>query len=263
MNLMDDILEKGAVIDFIAKLLKSIDIPGFRVLLTSRVIDAFTSSHEDTNEEYDLGRTKADPLALDYLRERELILSDKTKSKLDGDLKFEILEAMKANESISEITKRLDGIFTDMLPWQLERIARSEVVNAQNAGRQSAYEKSSVVKYKMVVGAKDKRLCALCRRMQGQIQPIDKPFRDPENPTKTWMYPIFHANGRCSTVPLIRLPDNVITVGGQMYAGDKKLGKIEINVEKLLKSEDPQTHEVWVKQTAKRKGHWRTIKNKI
>jgi len=260
---MDDILEKGVVVDFIAKLLKSVNIPGFRVLLTSRVIDAFTSSHEDTNEEYNLGRTKPDPLALDYIRERELILSDKTKAKLDGDLKFEILEAMKANESISEITKRLDGIFKDMLPWQLERIARSEVVDAQNAGRQSAYTKSSVVNYKMVIGAKDKRLCPLCRRMQGQIQPVDKPFRDPENPSEAWMHPIFHPNGRCSTVPLRRLPDEGITVGGQMYAADKKLGKIEINVGELLKSEDPQTHEIWVNQTAKRVGHWRTIKNKL
>lgn len=258
---MDDILEKGSLVSFVAKLLNAIDIPGFRVLLTSRVIDIFTASHKSTNDEFGFKHTKTDPLALDYLREREMILSDKTKSKLEGDLKFELLEGLKANESITELTKRLDGIFTDMLPYQLERIARTETISAMNAGRQSAYTQSDVVKYKMIIGAKDKRLCSLCRRMRGQIQRVDQPFRDPENLSDSWMYPPFHPSGRCTTVPLMRLPDDVITTGAQKYDASMVLGKIEINTN-LFKSQD-NTREIWVRQTGKRRGHWRTIKNKI
>lgn len=262
---MDKELTK-AEISLIAKLLGAITITGFRDLITKYIIGIFISSHNDTNAEFNLTRSKPDPLALDYLRERETVLSDKTKSKLEGDLKFQIIEGLKANESITQLTKRMGGIFRDMLPYELERLARTESITAMNAGRQSAYEKSDVVKFKTIIGAKDKRLCALCRRMRGQIQEVEKPFVDPKNLDDSWMYPPFHPNGRCSTIPVMRLPDKTITISGQTYLADKVLGKVEIPVG-LLKSqyktdEISDTKEVWVNQTAKRKGHWRNIKIK-
>jgi SPP1 gp7 family putative phage head morphogenesis protein len=230
-------------VGLIGKLLAAISIESFRDLITKNVLDAFITSHENTNVEFNFGRSKPDPEAVTFLREREIVLSDKTASKLEGDLKYQLLEGLKGNESIDMITRRLGTIFTDMMPWQLERVARTEVLNAQNAGRLSAYEKSGVVEYKMIIGATDKRLCGLCRRMRGQVQELDQPFVDPENMGDKWMHPPFHPSGRCSTVPLMNLPDSTITIGGQTYAADKKLGKVEIPID-LLKAR--QKRKAWV-----------------
>ena len=260
----EDIELTKVEVGLIGKLLAAISIESFRKLLTKNVLDAFVASHENTNVEFNFNRSKPDPEAIAFLKEREIILSDKTSSKLEGDLKYQLLEGLKANESIDQITRRLDIIFTDMMPFQLERIARTECLHSMNAGRQSAYEKSDVVEYKMIIGATDKRLCALCRRMRGQVQPLNKPFKD-KTTGESWMHPPFHPNGRCSTVPLMDLPDNPIIIEGETYDSDEKLGKVEINVN-LLKSQDKiesldkNEREVWVKQTAKRKGHWRKIK---
>lgn len=237
---MDDNLQKLEV-GLIAKLVGAISIDGFRKLLTKNIIEVFTLSHKNTSEEFGFRQTAVDPRAIDYLRERTIILSDKTAAKLEGDLKFELIEALKNNESIGQITKRLDKIFTDMMSWQLERIARTESLNAMNAGRMSAYENSGVVQYKMVITAKDKRTSDLCRRMRGQIQELDQPFKDRKT-GDSWMHPPFHPNCRSSVIPLRKLPDNVITIGGSTYAADKMFGKIEISTT-LLKS---QQKKAWV-----------------
>lgn len=268
---MDDELTKIEV-GLIGQLLAAISIESFRELLTKNVLNAFIASHENTNVEFNFGRSKPDPGAIDYIKERELILSDKTKSKLEGDLKYELITALQNNESIDQITRRLDKIFTDMMPWQLERIARSEVIDAQNAGRVSAYHASDVVEYKMWVAAKggtEKRVCGLCASLHGQIQPIDKPFVNPNDPAESWQHPICHPNGRCTTVPLMDLPDNVIRIGGLMYDADEKIGKVEIPIN-LLKSKNKIVNtevlskiekRIWIKSTSKHVGYWRKVKN--
>ena len=237
---MDKELTK-AEISLIGQLLAAISIESFRKLLTDHILNAFIVSHNNTNIEFNFGGSKPDPNAIDYIKEREIILSDKTASKLEGDLKYELITALQNNESISQVTRRLDKIFTDMMPWQLERIARSEVIDAQNAGRISAYKASDAVEYKMWIaakGGKGERVCDLCASMHGQIQPIDKPFVNPNNPAESWQHPICHPNGRCTTVPLMDLPDNVITVNGLTYDSDEKLGKVEININLLNKSDN-------------------------
>jgi hypothetical protein len=87
-------------------------------------------------------------------------------------------------------------------------------------------------------GGKGERVCDLCASMHGQIRPVDKPFVNPNNPAESWQHPICHPNGRCTTVPLMDLPDDVITVNGLTYAADKKLGKVEININSLNKSDN-------------------------
>jgi len=226
---MDEKLEKMSVITgFISKLLDSLHIKDFRTLLIGSTISALTSSHENTNVEYGFRETKPDPEAISYLETRAIILSEKTASRIEGDLKFELLEGLKASESIDQMTERIGKVFKAGTPrWQLERIARSEIIDSQNAGRLSAYKASNVVKYKMWVTGKGVRVCALCKRLNGQIQPLDKSFVDPEDPSKTWMHPIAHPNGRCSTVPLRRLPDDVVKISGQMYDASR-VTKIEL-----------------------------------
>lgn len=252
---MDDNLQK-LEIGLIAKLVGAISIDGFRKLLTKNIIEVFTLSHKNTNEEFGFRQTAVDPRAIDYLRERTIVLSDKTAAKLEGDLKFELIEALKNNEPIGQITKRLDKIFTDMMPWQLERIARTETLNAMNAGRISAYQQSGAVQYKMWKAAmRNARTAADSKRLNGQIQKLDDPFVDPKT-GESFMHPPNRPQCRCAISPLRKLPDNVIRIGGLMYAGDQVVGKLEIDVESLSKNEK----RVWIKPTEKKIGHWRKIR---
>ena len=193
---MDDNIQKLEV-GLIAKLVGAISIEGFRKILIKNLIEVFTSSHKNTNAEFGFRGTTVDPRAIDYLRERTIILSDKTAAKLQGDLKFELIEALKNNESIGQITKRLDKIFTDMMPWQLERIARTESLNAMNSGRMSAYQQSGVVEYKMWKAAvKNPRTAADSKRLNGQIQKLEDPFVDPKT-GESFMHPPNRPQCRC------------------------------------------------------------------
>ena len=254
-----------AEVGLIGQVLGAIAIEGFRELITKRVIDAFISSYKNTNVAFDFNRSKPDPGAIDYLKERQIILSDKSASVLEGNLKYELLQGLQNNESIDQIKRRLDTIFTGNMV-NTERIARTEVLNAQNSGRLSAYQQSGVVEYKMWQAAvNNARTAADSKRLHGQIQKLSDPFVDPKT-GDACMHPPNRPNCRCTLLPLTRLPDKVITTDGQMYAADKKLGKIEINIGSLSKDIDTEINknerEVWVRQTAKRAGHWRTIKIK-
>lgn len=235
---MDSIIEKFEIAT-VDEFIKHLSYNSFLAILLNKVKNSFISSFNDTNVEYNFEiETKADPLGLENLKTREFILSQKTVENLRGNLRYELLAGLSNNESIDQIKKRLDKIFVTN-SVNTERIARSEIVDAQNAGRISAYKASEVVTYKMwkaAAGRRSKRVCDLCKRLNGQIQPLDEPFVDPKNPGETWQHPIAHPNGGCTTIPLRKLPDNIIYLGGQMYAGDYVVGKLEIPTD-LLKNE--------------------------
>jgi SPP1 gp7 family putative phage head morphogenesis protein len=265
---MDNIIEKFEIAN-IDKFIKYLSYNSFMKILLDKVKDSFILSFNNTNEEYNFKvETKPDPLALENLRTREFILSQKTIENLRGNLRYELLSGMEANESIDMITRRVSKIFVSN-SVNIERICRTEVLHSLNSGRMEAYRSSKVVKYKMWISAKDKRTSALCNRMRGQIQEINSVFKDPKNPDDQWLHPPAHPNCRSTTIPLRKLPDDVIHTNGLIYAAGQ-VNKIEIPID-LLKSQyksdntellNKNEREVWVKQTARRKGHWRTIKIK-
>lgn len=237
----DETLSK-AELQLIDKIIAALGIAKFRNVLWQKVKRAFGFSFHGTNIEYGFARATPDERALTYLEDRIFILSDKTQAKLVGDLRWELLEGMKNAESIDEIKRRLDGIFKGNTV-NTERIARTEVLNAQNAGRQSAYEESGVVHYKQWQAAiNNKRTAADSKRLHGQLQEIENPFIDPLN-GDSFMHPPNRPNCRCSVLPLRKLPPNIVRKNGIMYNADVMVGKIEIDIGSLQKSEKIEVKE--------------------
>jgi len=219
----------------IDQLIKVIGLKSFQSLLWDRIKESFNESFGATQTEFDFKRTKPDPEALEYLKQRQFILSQKTIDRLHGDLRFNLLEGIQANDSIKEMIERIRPIFDRMKSYELERLARTEVLNAMAAGRQNAHLKSGISKYKVWKAHKDARTGSDSLRLHGQIQRIDDPFVDYETGI-TCMHNPNRPNDRCTVIYLRKLPENIIYKHGYMYNGDY-LKKIEIDIESLTKQE--------------------------
>ena len=232
----EDNLSK-AELALIDKIIIAVGLAKFRNVLWQKVHQAFGFSFHGTNIEYGFARATPDERALAYLKDRIFILSDKTQAKLVGDLRWELLEGMKNTESIDKIKRRLDGIFEGNTV-QTERIARTETLNAMNAGRHQAHVESGIAKYKQWQAAiNNKRTAADSKRLHGQLQEIENPFIDPSN-GDSFMHPPNRPNCRCTTLYLRKLPPDIVRKGGQMYNADVMIGKIEIDIGSLSKVED-------------------------
>jgi len=230
-------------LSLIEKIIETIGFEEFEKILTEKIIDTFINSYNETNKYYNFTNSKPDPEALEYLHNREIILSNKTMARLKGNLSLELLEGIQNKESITQIKKRLSTIFERMQDFELERIARTELLTAMNAGRHSAYEKSGIVKFKMWKAAmNNKRTAADSKRLNGQIQKLNDPFIDPKTNEK-FMYPPNRPQCRCTIIPLQELPE-IIHKNGLMYIADS-ISKIEIDINPLEKNERG-THEGYV-----------------
>jgi SPP1 gp7 family putative phage head morphogenesis protein len=194
-----------------------VSVPALQKPLLSHVLSAFMDGFDATQKTYGFAHSMPDPRSIAYLNERVILLSEKTANRLKGDMKYELVEGMKNGESITQIKQRLAPIFEDMEDYELERLARNEVLNATNEGRMEAYREDGDVKYKVWRAAlKDKRTADDSKRLAGQIQPLDKPFIDPLN-GKTCDHPPNRPNCRCGTVPLEELPEDIVYRGELMY----------------------------------------------
>lgn len=201
----------------INRIVLSISAPALNSRLIKYVMRSFQTSFDDTQAEFDFKRSSPDPRAIDYLNERVIVLSEKTADRLKGDLKYELVEGMKNAESITQIKQRLKPIFNDMEDYELERLARNEVMDSLNEGRMEAYREDGDVRYKVWRAAlNDKRTADDSKRLAGQIQPLNKPFIDPQT-GKTCDHPPNRPNCRCGTVPLEELPEDIIYRGDLMY----------------------------------------------
>lgn len=86
--------------------------------------------------------------------------------------------------------------------WRAERIVRTEMVNALNAGHHAALEASAEV----VPGLRkqwdahlDERTSTMCRKWNGRVVAIDEPFG--EHRGRAIMHPPLHPNCRSRVVP--------------------------------------------------------------
>ena len=93
----------------IKKLVSLIGVSQFKDLLTKRIIHIFNISFNETNELNGF-TTRTDPDAIKALEMREIILCDKSMGALHGDLKFELLEGIKNNESMKFFVKLISFI---------------------------------------------------------------------------------------------------------------------------------------------------------
>lgn len=176
---------------------KIMSVTSFKKLLMDNILKAFNISFKQTNDSFHW-ESEVNPDVIEYFKQREIILSEKTLNRLTGNLKYELLEGINNKESITEIKSRLDKIFIDMAPYEIERIARTETINAQNAGEFHAQVQSGVATHKSwAANIQNKRTGEDSKRLHGQVREISDEFVDWKT-GKTCQHSPNRPNCRCS-----------------------------------------------------------------
>lgn len=147
---------------------------------------------------------KPDPLTIKNLKERAIILSQKTKDSLVGDLRYQLIDAMQHGEGITQITSRLEHVFK-MSRQKCEVVARNEILTSQKAGKIEAYEKCGCWGREWVAATNNARTCAICKKLDGQICKNGEWFKHPDT-GEDLLYDMAHIQCRCTTIAIMDEP---------------------------------------------------------
>lgn len=168
--------------------------------LTAYVLSIFNEKYNAVTID-----VQPNPDVITVLEERVDLLCKKSQEKLTGDLDFAILQGYENSESIDQISQRVKEIFTGT-DFEIERIVRTEILHASNAGTYEA-KRDMGANWKVWRAAKDIRTADDSKRLDGQVQPIDKLFVDKESDTSC-MYPPNRPMCRCSVDYYMEEPDD-------------------------------------------------------
>lgn len=149
---------------------------------------------------------KPNPVVLDDLRDRVIVLSRKSQEALHGDLSYHLMEGMQQGESITEMTTRLNKIF-DLNRSKVEVIARNEIIISQKVGTLEAYDKAGVWGRKWITAMNNPRTCEICKKLNGQICKNGEWFEHPET-GEDILYDQAHPQCRCTTVAVLDKPED-------------------------------------------------------
>jgi len=105
-------------------------------------------------------------------------------------LRAELSLGFEAGESIQQLSKRIEGYFTENVKYRAEMISRTEVIAASNEGALHRYELEGIDKSEFYP-APD--ACVECLVYDGQIYPTKESHG---------VIPV-HPNCRCTWLPVI------------------------------------------------------------
>jgi SPP1 gp7 family putative phage head morphogenesis protein len=118
--------------------------------------------------------------ALRYLLENAIQLSETSIARLTGNINEVIQTGVREGKSIREISKDVRGIFDNFSGYEAERIARTEVARATNAGAISGYKSMGIEIAEVVANA---GACPICAARNGELRPTDQAMQDlPRHP---------------------------------------------------------------------------------
>ena len=117
--------------------------------------------------------------------------------ELVNDLRAELQRGIINGEGIDTITKRIEKVF-DTHENRAEMIARTETNRAENQGKFQAFKQLGKG-YKKWVTHFDNRTSELCKRLNGQIVPLNENFKDPKGEWEG-LVPPAHVNCRSTWV---------------------------------------------------------------
>jgi len=138
-------------------------------------------------------------------------------AKLQQEVNAAINEGISQEEALHQIEDRVKKLFEDNFPkWKLERLVRDQFLVATKEGRRDGWQKAGV-KYRQWRMTRDHKTAEDSKRMNGQIQPISKPYIDPKTGEK-YMLPHMRPNDRCYEIPLWELPKQIKEIKGIKYA---------------------------------------------
>jgi len=109
-----------------------------------------------------------DSYALDWIKLRSLTLAKSINKTTLEALRSELALGFTAGESIQQLTKRIEGYFTENAKARAELISRTEVISAFSEGQLHRYETEGVDKSEFYA-APD--ACDECLSYNGQIYP--------------------------------------------------------------------------------------------
>ena len=118
-----------------------------------------------------------------YMRDRAERFSPQIAATLIRDLKEELIAGIRTGERISDLERRVHRLLVDDAADRINKIARTEVPAAFNAGSLTAYKHSGVATHKEWLSARDERVRGdrpgdrfSHIAADGQIVPLDQPF---------------------------------------------------------------------------------------
>jgi len=131
-----------------------------------------------------------DSFALDWIKLRSLTLAKSINKTTMEALRAELALGFEAGESIPQISKRVEGYFTENAKYRADTIARTEVITASNRGANDRYQKEGVDKIEWYAAPGS---CPECNALNGNIYPINEGPR-----------PALHPRCRCTILPWIQ-----------------------------------------------------------
>ena len=130
-----------------------------------------------------------DSFALDWIKLRSLTLAKSINKTTLEALRHELSLGFEAGESITQLSKRIEGYFTDNVKYRAEMVSRSETIAASNEGALHRYETEGVEKSEFYPSP---GACELCVPLAGEY-----PTREMHG-----MIPV-HPNCRCVALPVV------------------------------------------------------------
>jgi len=129
-----------------------------------------------------------DEAARTWIAERSLLLAKSINKTTLEALRNELALGFEAGESIQQLTKRIEGYFTDKAKIRANMISRTEVISASTEGTLHRYETSGIDKSEFYPSPD---ACEECLPLAGEY-----PTRDSHG-----MIPV-HPNCRCKWLPV-------------------------------------------------------------
>lgn len=116
-----------------------------------------------------------DPLVLEHLAHKALRVSG-VNSETKEMLRDVLMAATEAGETTQQIASDVREMFDDMERWRSDRIARTEVVGANNAGALAGYAQSGLVRQKEWVATMDAVTRDSHAELDHAVVPMEIPF---------------------------------------------------------------------------------------
>lgn len=138
------------------------------------------------------------------------MFSDRIGLITDGmaqDIKDGLLQSLINGESMADAAVRVDDIIGDTSTWanRAEMIARTEIMRAQNLGRDYVYDQNSdVVEGTEWISTSDGRLCEWCERRDGMSDEEIRNTESGDDPFGNSTEQPSHPNCRCTKAPKMK-----------------------------------------------------------
>jgi len=130
-----------------------------------------------------------DKYALEWISTRSLLLAKSiNKTTLDA-LREALKEGFTQGESIQQLTKRIEGYFSESEKYRAEAIARTEVQTAANRGTVQRYKSEGIEEFQWIANP---MACEECLPLDGKIFSIDSGEEPP-----------LHINCTCGIISVI------------------------------------------------------------